>query len=395
MYFQSLDDKRECVGIYQGGQLFFDELPSELHRTWKYSAGIVSADIQYGWLYANGGSLEGSCPEHLKEDFSKSVRKMRAFQKSFELAKIDFRNHCFFDMVPHDFLVEFLEIKNKITQHVFESCTKPPNYDLLARADSLLHSIRYQPLNLNNNDCKEIFLNTRLRREAQSLLKGSPYIDYNLFGTVTGRLTTEPGSVPILTMKKILRKLVKPQNDWFLSLDYNGAEIRTLLTLSDQAQPVGDIHTWNLENVLKRADMPREEAKTIFFSWLYNPDSQVISTDYYDREKVLDKYYDGEYINTPMDRHIKVDRRRAFNYLIQSTTADLVLDRAIKISQFLEDKKSFVSHLVHDEIVIDLDNNERDLVPQLRDLFAKNALDTFIVNLKCGTNWHDLENLKL
>jgi ATP-dependent DNA ligase len=102
-----------------------------------------------------------------------------------------------------------------------------------------------------------------------------------------------------------------------------------LLALSGEPQPVSDIHTWNLSNVLKRTDMPREEAKTIFFSWLYNPDSKVINTKYYDRKKVLDEWYNGEYISTPMGRHIKVDERRAFNYVIQSTTADLVLERGV------------------------------------------------------------------
>ena len=96
-----------------------------------------------------------------------------------------------------------------------------------------------------------------------------------------------------------------------------------------------------------------------------------------------------------MNRSIKVDQRRAFNYLIQSTTADLVLDRALTISDFLKDKKSCISHLVHDEIVIDLDNSERGIVGDLREIFANNQLDTFMVNLKCGKNWHDLENLNL
>lgn len=181
MYFQSLDDKRECVGVYKDGQLHFDNLPTDLHRTWKYSAALSSEEIEYGWLYCNGAALEEVCPEGLKEDFQKCIRKMRAFQKSFELAKIDFRNHCFFDMVPHDFLVEFLEIKNQITKHTFETYERPPNYELLAGASEMLHEIAYQPINLNNEGCKEIFLNTSLRRSAQSILKGSKYIDYNLF----------------------------------------------------------------------------------------------------------------------------------------------------------------------------------------------------------------------
>ena len=62
---------------------------------------------------------------------------------------------------------------------------------------------------------------------------------------------------------------------------------------------------------------------------------------------------------------------------------------------FLEDKKSFISHVVHDEIVIDLADSERDLAPQIKDLFAENKLDTFLVNLSCGKNYYDLKELNL
>jgi len=39
LLFQTLDDKKECVGFYQSGELSFDgELPTSLSRTWGYSA---------------------------------------------------------------------------------------------------------------------------------------------------------------------------------------------------------------------------------------------------------------------------------------------------------------------------------------------------------------------
>lgn len=395
MYFQTIDDKKECVGVYQDGQLFFDEIPPNLERTWKYSGTLEDSAAEYAWLYCGGISLEAACPESLKEEYDSAAKKMRAYRRSFELAKVDLYEHCFFDLVPHDFILRFLEVKNKITEHVFQTCEKPNNYKFLNDVQALLHQIKYQTLSLSSEDCREIFVKSALRKEAQKYLNKQNYIDYNLFGTVTGRLTTRPNSFPMLTMRKELRRLVKPRNDWFLSLDYNGAEVRTLLALSGIPQPTEDIHSWNLKNVLKRADMPREEAKTIFFAWLYNPDSKAISTDYYDREKVLDKWYSEGYINTMFGREIKVDRRRALNYLIQSTTSDLVLERACRISELLKNKKSFISHIVHDEIVIDLNDEEKHLVPEIKETFANNRLGQYLVNLSAGPNYLDLNELKL
>ncbi|HHZ97858.1 MAG TPA: hypothetical protein EYN67_20465 [Flavobacteriales bacterium] len=395
MYFQTIDDKKECVGVYQDGKLLFDQIPSNLDRTWKYSGTLEGTAAEYAWLYCGGISLEAACPESLKEEYAASAKKMRAYRRSFELAKVDLYEHCFFDLVPHDFIVRFLEIKNKITEHVFQTCDKPSNYTFLSDVQTLLHQIKYQTLNLNNEECREIFVKSALRKEAQKYLNKQNYIDYNLFGTVTGRLTTRTHSFPILTMRKELRRLIKPRNDWFLSLDYNGAEVRTLLALSGIPQPPEDIHSWNLKNVLERADIPREEAKTIFFAWLYNPDSKAINTEYYDREKVLDKWYSEGYISTIFGREIKVDRRRALNYLIQSTTSDLVLERACRISELLKDKSSFISHIVHDEIVIDLDSKERHLVPEIKEIFANNQLGRYLVNMSAGPNYLDLNELKL
>jgi DNA polymerase I-like protein with 3'-5' exonuclease and polymerase domains len=115
----------------------------------------------------------------------------------------------------------------------------------------------------------------------------------------------------------------------------------------------------------------------------------------YDREALLEKFYiDGE-IRTPFQRRIKVDERRAFNYLIQSTTSDLVLERAVAIDEFLENKKSFISHIIHDELVLDLCDEERDLVPQLKKLFATNTLTPYMVNVNAGSNYYELEALRI
>ena len=395
-YFQTIDDKAQCVGIYKDGALHFDDLPSGCLKTWRYSESLVDSDVEYAWLYTGGAPLEEACPDHLKEDFLRCVKKMRAFRRSFELAKVDLNEHCFFDLVPHDFLLHFLEIKNQITEHVFENYEKPPNYDFLCAATKLLQQIKYQKLNVNNKDCKALFLSHHLRRQAQQILRMRPYIDYKLFGTVTGRLATEAESFPILTMKKELRQLIKPHLDWFVSLDYNGAEARTVLALLEKPQPAYDIHQWNIENIFRpEREVNREEAKTLFFSWLYNPESHALTSDVYDREKLLESHYlEGE-IHTPFNRRIEVDKRRAFNYLIQSTTSDLVLERAIAIADFLKDKKSFISHVIHDEIVLDVADSERGIVPEIKELFANNKLAKYEVNVNAGSNYYELEVLRI
>ncbi len=400
MYFQALDDKKDCIGIYTDGHLIFDneKMPKSFKnsRTWKYSGSVTGDSIDYGWFLAHGKPIEEICPEHLMEELNNKQKKMRAFRKAFEIAKIDFREHCFFDIVPHDFLESFLDLKNRVTQYVFENYDKPPTYEHLVAVERLLYKIRYQDLNLNNKDCRSLFINSSTRQMAKKLLNGSKFIDYNIFGTKTGRLTTHPGSFPVLTMKKELRSLLKPVNDWFISFDYNGAEARTVLGLLDVEQPSYDVHEWNVENMFKSLGITeRESAKTAFFAWLYNPKSNKIKNSVYDRKALLEQNYDGEHVETIFGRKLPIDKDRALNYLIQSTTADLVNDRAVAIDRFLEDKKSFISHIVHDELVIDMPNDEKYLIPELKEMFSQNKLATFKTNLQAGQDYYNLGDLNI
>ena len=391
MIFQAIDDKTECIGVYVDGKLHFDNFPSNLTKTWKYTGSIKDENVEYAWLYSNGGSLADNCSEELKNDLARVQKKMAAFYKSFKIAKIDLNEHCIFDLVPHDFLLDFCEVKNRITEHVFENFEKPDNYDHLARVQKLIHKIKYQKLNLSMDNCRALFTSTSNRIKAKELLNNYRYIDYNLFGTVTGRLTTCRDSFPILTMKKELRQLVKPANDLFVSLDYNGAEVRMLLELCGHEQPKEDIHAWNIVNVFKDETLSRDLAKIDFFAWLYNPESNAITSNIYDREKVLDKYYDNGYISTPYGRKIKVEKRKALNYLIQSATSDKVLDRAVCIDKMLEGRKSFISHIVHDEIVIDYHDEDRSMIGSIKEMFEQD----WLANITAGKDYYNLNELKI
>jgi len=395
LIFQTLDDKSECVGIYADGKLHFDDVPAGLTKTWKYSGSITDPNVEYASLLCSGLSLEEACPPEFLESFKRLQRRFGAYLQSFRIGKIDLREHCFFDLVPPGFLLEFCDARNQITKHVFDNFQKPVNYDHLDKLAKLLHKIKYQDLNINNSNCKSLFYSSFARAKVKDLLNGNHYIDYNIFGTVTGRLTTQPGSFPVLTMMKEMRSIVKPRNDLFVSLDYNGAEVRTFLALCDQPQPQEDIHDWNRKTIFRNRTMNRSEAKTTFFAWLYNPASIEIQSPEYNRDKALQKYYENGVITTPYGRQMIVEDKKALNYLIQSTTADLVLEKAVQIDELLTNKKSFISHIVHDEIVLDISHDERDLISEIKEVFSNNQLGSYLVNLKVGKNYLNLEDFKV
>ena len=54
MIFQTLDDKKECAGVYYDGELYFndDNLPAKLEATWKYVSSLEGLrGIKYANLY--------------------------------------------------------------------------------------------------------------------------------------------------------------------------------------------------------------------------------------------------------------------------------------------------------------------------------------------------------
>lgn len=397
MIFQTLDDKSQCVGVYCDGKLYFDQIPSNLSATWKYTGSIKNTEVEYAWIIAEGATLEQCCPDDLKPRYNKITTKMNAFYKSFKIAKINLMDHCIFDLIPQDSLKEFCEVKNLITEHVINNYEKPDNYDFLSGAYKLVYDIREQKINADIKNCRGMMTSTNARLGIKRVMQASKHIDYNIFGTSTGRLATLPNSFPILTMKKDFRKCIKPQNDWFVSFDYNGAEVRTVLSMLGMEQPAGDVHEWNMNNIFHKKTISqnpsRDEAKVLFFGWLYNPDSEVIKNSIYDRDKIVEEHYIDGHVHTPFGRKIKIDKRRALSYTIQSTTSDLVIERAMAIKKILENKKTFISHIMHDEIVLDLSDDERSILPEIKDIFSNNKMGKYEVNVSAGKNYYDMEKL--
>lgn len=396
MIFQTLDDKSECVGIYSNGALHFEGIPGGLTKTWKYTGSIQDPEIKYAWLYTGGKNLQEACPESLKEELNEVQKTFKAYLLSFKIARIDLRQNCFFDLVPSDFLMQFCEVRNKITEHVFDTYEQPDNYDQLDSFYKLIHKISYQKLNINVDGCRHLMTTTSDREDIKNLVKNKAhYVSYNLFGTVTGRLTTQRDSNPILTMKAKFRELIKPTNDWFVSLDYNGAEVRTFLSLSGHDQPQEDIHSWNMRHLYGGSPVDRDEAKVRFFSTLYNVNDMSLNGSVYNREGVLSKFYTDGKINTPTGRQIEVEQRKALSYLIQSTTSDLTLDRAVALDRALENTKSKVAFVVHDEVVLDIAEEDKEKIPELKAMFENNKLGNFMANTKAGKSYGKMMELKL
>jgi hypothetical protein len=170
--------------------------------------------------------------------------------------------------------------------------------------------------------------------------------------------------------------------------------------LNDQSQPQEDIHQWHgriLSNLFGQT-MERDEIKRKIFGWLYGPANVSLGIPkierLYNKKSVIQKYWDGEQIVNPFGRKIPADNFHALNAIIQSTTSDTFLRRAVAVNKLLEGRKSFTMGLIHDSMVIDFDRNDKDILEDLIKEFGNTDLGIFKVNASLGTNFGNMRKFR-
>ncbi|MBT5638619.1 MAG: hypothetical protein HOJ16_08670 [Candidatus Peribacter sp.] len=393
MYFQVVDDKKECVAFYSAGALKYEDIDEKCKRTWGYTSSLFGKDIEFANLYVSGAPLADHCPEVISERFEKINEKLKAFSESIKTADIDMRDHCLFDLIPEKHICELLECRNIITQHVFENYKKPENYNHLLGAVRLVDDIGCEELNIDFARLKKDYHDQKVRRFLKKVKGIEHCVSYNVFGSKTGRLTTNKRSFPILNLDKDLRKYVKPRNDLFVELDFNAAELRTLLALSGKPQPQLDIHEWNLQN-LSGHSTTREEIKKRTFAWLYNPEARDRALErLYNRDWVKDNYRHKAGVRTPFSRYIEADDRVALNYIVQSTSSDMCIEQAIKVNNFLEKRRSNIVFLMHDSIVVDCCASDKADLMEILSIFGATRFGDYRVNLSIGKNFGEMRKV--
>jgi len=331
----------------------------------------------------------------LKEEWERMQGRKAAFQNALVVSKVDADNVCAYDVIPQWFLKEYSQVKCDIVEWIFHNMDKPATYEAMVNLEKLFGEIRNNPLNIDLNVMKKELSSMVVRQNLKKLNSVSDTLHYNQFGSVTGRLTLEKGSFPILNLPKNFRKVLKPNNDFFVEFDYNAAELRTMLALMGMEQPQEDIHNWNIRHIFKDG-CSREEAKKRVFAWLYNPQSQDdLLNKAYKRDEVLSKYWDGTQVTTPFGRVMEAGEHYALNYLIQSTTSDLVLEQVLKVSEFIEETPSKIVFLIHDSFVLDIPAESRYNIPEIKNIFASNRFGEYRVGVRVGKDFGSMKEIRV
>jgi hypothetical protein len=65
----------------------------------------------------------------------------------------------------------------------------------------------------------------------------------------------------------------------------------------------------------------------------------------------------------------------------------------IKIANLLEDKKSYIAFVIHDSIVIDFAEEDRELIPDIITAFKKTDFGEYRASVNAGKNFGELKKI--
>lgn len=376
MILQTLDIKDNCKGIFHEGAFLFEDVKktaNDYFLAWKHSPMLEDETMRYLYLSLKEGDL--SAYSHDPELFLSYRKKMEAHQKAAISAKVSLKEECFFDLLPEHQLTRWFEVRQQALENLHETTKKESDYDILHKAHVLTTNIAHRDIQFGAKTGRVL---------------------YNIFGSATGRLTTKRNSVPVLTLKKEQRELLRPNNDVFVELDLNAAEIRMLMALSGREQPCRDIHEWVVSNVFD-GEIERSQAKVELFAWLYNPSSSKSRFDQIFSRTIFRDFFDSEdeILTTPFGRRLAVGERKAQNYLLQSTTSDQVLENAYKIQKMLRGTRSEIAFTLHDSIILDMSKEDAIMLRDVKKQFEQTRWGNFVSTCKIGKNFGNLKDLAI
>jgi DNA polymerase-1 len=233
--------------------------------------------------------------------------------------------------------------------------------------------------------------------------------------------------------QKDVKYAFTPKLDAFLFFDYKAIEVRLLAyylaraindtTLAEEISSGMDPHLVTAQGLYNKPDVTDEErqvGKTLNFSIIYGGGTPTImrqlNVDYKEARRLLNAYHDTRpgiknltnnigqalkergYIISLYGRRLHVqEEHKALNALIQGSAADLMRDAVVRVHKTLH--KQYASHIVnivHDEIIIDADKNERDtLVKIVPSLMGNPIIEEHVpIEVDCEisyTNWAEKE----
>jgi hypothetical protein len=310
-------------------------------------------------------------------------------------------------------LMKILMSNNKITQDEINSCKRQSKKDKITSW-----------LSTNKIYFEESFNPTKEIRCKFENNKKYTILKYSDKRTITGRINCIDNFNPqTLPKDSEIRKSIisRFEGGEIVSFDYKSFETRLSMYLSRDMDFINqnlnsDFHI-NTAKVIFLNEEPtleqREIGKNINHAILYGGGDKLLSTiiaksnindveESIKRVKVFlapildtsnyinDVYKELGYIVNPFGTLIKPNKTyAAFNNYVQSTAADIVVDKLEEIKQWSKNKKSSLIFQVFDSFVFDISPEDKNAVEELYNILYKYNDMIFEIEYKRGRNYFE------
>ncbi len=282
---------------------------------------------------------------------------------------------------------------------------------------------------------------------------GHVHAEFNQTGTETGRLSSRHPNlqnIPVRTElgRKIRRAIIPSDKDLLMiAADYSQIELRILAHLSGDKNLIEafltdqDIHEYTASLIFSQEEGKSESvtrnmrnmAKRVNFGIIYGMGSFSLAKDlnispneaqsfidtYFLRypqvkdfiDKTIEKCEEKGFVSTFLNRRRYIPeihsannsvqqfaQRQAVNTVVQGSAADLIKLAMVNIQKILVEKKlkSKMLITVHDELIFEVPQNEKELMLDLIREYMENPLKLSVpikVDIKVGENWLDMERV--
>ncbi len=131
-------------------------------------------------------------------------------------------------------------------------------------------------------------------------------------------------------------------------------------------------------------------------------EAKKYKADYFDKFPTARKFMDKVqqivqsrgWIKNRFGRRYWIDKEKAYqgvNYLVQGTSADIVKNRMVAVSEYLREEQCLSKMIVpvHDEVIYYIHHSEEKmLVPKLKEIMEERCISTFLpVDVARGNSW--------
>jgi len=330
-----------------------------------------------------------------------------------------------FDIMSDDQLGDVLFNKLKLVAKNY-TATGKPKVDKWTLKDIKHPIVEHIKAYKENFYLKNTFIDGLLKRQVADII----YAEINQAAATTGRMSCSNPNLQNLPKNEIRKAFIARAGFSILKIDYSQIEYRIFIHYLNNPEMIEaykngvDMHKKTAQLMFNKKEITKEErqqGKQLNFGLIYGMGASSLAqslnitqdkaysflNNYFAaipeikslRWRIKDVIEKRGYIRTIFNRFLRhLDSRTSYkglNALVSGSAADMFKKAVIEVNDFLKDKKSNILNLVHDEIVMELHDSEKALIPKIKAIMegVVKLRVPIVCDAEIGKNWKDTENV--